>query len=532
GSVEMKQLGWTRRTLLGLCTVVSALTLPAAVTQADRAPVVKTEGGPVRGTVTDAGRSFLGIPYAAPPVGDLRFRAPQPAEKWRGLRDGTQFASTCPQPTSPYGTASTNEDCLYLNVYTPVSNCHGDGLPVMVWLHPGAFQFGEGSSYDPTALTQRDVIVVTLNYRLGAFGFLAHPALTAEQGSSGNYGLQDQQAALRWVQRNIERFGGDPDNVTIFGESAGGLSVHAHLVSPQSAGLFDRAIAQSAAYALTQPTLAQAETQGSAYATAVGCPAQDLACLRSVPVATLLANQGASATAYMPRVDGSVLPLSIGAAFGSGQFNRVPVIEGSTHDEFRYFVASQFELRGIPVTAQNYIPLISAVLSVPLATAQQLGTFVYPLSLYPSPAIALGTLGTDAAFACNARLAAKLLAQYVPVWTYEFSDANAPQRTLPPVSFPYGAYHTSELQYLFKTRATLPGPSLDPQQQQLAESMKDYWAEFARDANPNGAGAPAWAPYNPAAAADGYQSFVTPGPVAYSGAAFGADHKCAVWGSP
>lgn len=528
----MKQVGWRGRAALGLWTVLSMLGVPASVSHADSAPVVKVDGGPVRGTVTSAGRSFLGLPYAAPPVGELRFKPPQPAPRWRGLRDATQFGGTCPQPASPFGIAGQNEDCLYLNVYTPVSRCHMTRLPVMVWLHPGAFQYGEGSDYDATALTQRDVIVVTLNYRLGAFGFLAHPALTAEQGSSGNYGLMDQQAALRWVQKNIAHFGGDPDNVTIFGESAGGLSVHAHLVSPQSAGLFHRAIAQSAAYALTQPTLAQAETEGSAYATAVGCPAQDLACLRSAPVSTLLANQGTSATAYMPRVDGVTLPRSVGAAFASGQFNRVPVIEGSTHDEFRFFVASLFELRGIQVTAQNYIPLISAVLSVPLATAQQLGTFVYPLSAYPSPSVALGALGTDAVFACNARLAAKLLAQYVPVWTYEFNDANAPQRTLPPVSFPYGAYHTSELQYLFQTRASFPGPALDAQQQQLAETMKDYWAKFARSANPNVAMAPAWAAYNPATAADGYQSLLAPSPVASSGASFAADHKCAVWGSP
>ena len=217
-----------------------------------------------------------------------------------------------------------------------------------------------------------------------------------------------------------------------------------HLASPRSQGLFGRAIAESGAYTVTQPTLAAAEAEGTAFATAVGCSSQDAACLRAVPVATLLANQSSSPTAYLPNVDGTVLTQSIGAAFASGQFNRVPVIEGSNHDEFRLFVAYLFELPFGPITAEQYPAYVAALLGVP-AQVVTLVMAQYPLSNYASPALALGAVGTDAAFSCNTLALQKSLSQYVPTWAYEFDDANAPQRFLPPVSFPYGAYHSAEL---------------------------------------------------------------------------------------
>jgi para-nitrobenzyl esterase len=279
--------------MLGLAAMLS---LQASRASADNSgQVVSTENGPVSGTVSSTGRQFLGIPYAAPPVGALRWKAPAAPQKWTTARDATHVGSTCPQSASPFGQASTNEDCLFINVYTPPVGPAGGLLrndPVLVWFHPGAFQFGEGSDFNPRQLVARTLVVVTINYRLGALGFLANPALTAEgSGSSGNYGVLDQQAALRWVKKNISQFGGNPSKVTIAGQSAGGLSVHTHLVSPGSASLFQQAIVESGAYTLTPPTLAQAEAQGTAYATSVGCGAQDLACLRAVPVATLLSKQ-------------------------------------------------------------------------------------------------------------------------------------------------------------------------------------------------------------------------------------------------
>jgi para-nitrobenzyl esterase len=455
---------------------------------------------------------------------------PQPAARWNAPRDATRYEKHCAQVASPYGVASTDEDCLYLNVFTP-SDAHRDHgrddwhrLPVMVWIHGGALVVGESDGYDPTRLVHEDVVVVTINYRLGFLGFLAHPALSAESPDhvSGNYGLLDQQAALQWVQENIGAFGGDPFRVTIFGESAGGLSVHSQLASPLAAGLFHKAIVESGSYALSQPTLASSEAAGVALATKLGCLDQSAACLREVSVAHLLALQG---SIISPVVDGVVLKEGIGAALASGRFNQVPVMEGTNHDEWRLFVASSGELvTGQPLTAAQYIPAIAATLGVPLATASFIAA-LYPLASYPSPSVALGAVGTDAIFACNGRKAIRSLSQYVPTFAYEFNDENAPERFLPPVSFPYGAAHASEIQYIFDIPVTVPAPPLDGDQLALAQTMVTYWTNFAKNADPNGPGTPSWPQYS--SSADTYQSLVPPAPAPE--ATFAVDHKCAVW---
>jgi para-nitrobenzyl esterase len=407
----------------------------------------------------------------------------------------------------------------------------------MVWIHGGAFQFGESNDYDPRALVGKNVVVVSINYRLGALGFLAHPALTAEGGgTSGNYGFLDQQAALRWVKRNIARFGGNPNNVTIFGQSAGGLSVHTHLAAPGSTGLFQQAIAQSGAYMLAPPTVAVAETQGTAYATAVGCSSQDAACLRAVPVTTLLANQPTSPVAYLPRVDGIILPQAMDAAFTSGQFNKVPVIEGSTHDEYRLFVATFFTFQGIPVNATTYPGLIAAILQLTPAQAQVVVPLVmaqYPLANYSSGELALAAVGTDSTFACNAIRATSLLSPFTPTWSYEFDDPDAPMIYIPPAPFDYGAYHGSELPYLFDMRINagvpVPSPLLNQAQQQLSNSMVLYWSRFALLGNPN---APLqttlWPRFLPPLSQN-VQLLVPPQPQNYTATAFLADHKCSFW---
>jgi para-nitrobenzyl esterase len=515
--------------------MAGALTLMSGVAHAQSGPprpVVLTDRGPVRGVQTAIGNEFLGIPYAAPPVGNLRWRAPQPAASWGPPRDASAFANHCPQNATPFGVASTTEDCLYLNVYTPPGPpAQNLSRPVMVYIHGGAFQTGESDDYGARRLLAQGVVLVTINYRLGALGFMANSALAAEsaQGSTGNYGILDQQAALQWVQRNIARFGGNPANVTIFGESAGGLSVLTHLASPGSNGLFAQAIPESGSYATTQPSLSAAETAGAGYATSVGCAATDTACLRSVPVSTLLANQSLSATAYMPVVDGSVLPQSILPAFASGQFNHVPVVMGTNHDEFRLFVALLFELPNGPITPDQYPAYVTALLGLPPPVSAVVVPLVlneYPLSNYPSPAIALGAIGTDAAFSCNALALESSLANYVPLWAYEFNDPNAPQRYLPPVSFPYGAYHSAELQYLFDLPVTVPAPALTPDQEQLASAIDSYWTSFASGANPNSSATPPWAPL---ASSGSFESLVPPTPQSYSAAPFAADHKCAFW---
>jgi para-nitrobenzyl esterase len=253
-------------------TATTPATSKSAAQNQEPGLVVATAGGAVRGRAAAAGEEFLGIPYAAPPVGALRWQPPRPAAPWHGTHEATSYAPHCPQPPGSFGRASTSEDCLYLNVFTPAGS-RGRNLPVMVWVHGGSLRTGESDDYNPAGLVREGVVVVTINYRLGALGFLADSALASHPGGpSGNYGLMDQQAALRWVQRNIRGFGGDPGNVTLFGESAGGLSTLAQLVSPGARGLFQRAIVESGTYQLTQQSLATAEAAGKTFAAKAGAP--------------------------------------------------------------------------------------------------------------------------------------------------------------------------------------------------------------------------------------------------------------------
>jgi para-nitrobenzyl esterase len=511
---------------------LSALVVGAVTATASAAPavphsqgaglVVATTGGTLRGTTAGRTDEFLGIPYAAPPVGMLRWQPPQPAARWTGTRDATAFAPHCPQPPSGFGVASTSENCLYLNVFTPAgARARGRDLPVMVWIHGGAFIAGESDDYQPAGLVRHGVIVVTINYRLGALGFLAHPALASHPGgSSGDYGLMDQQAALRWVKANIRQFGGNPRNVTLSGESSGGLSVLSQLVSPGARGLFARAIVESGTYNLTQATLATAETAGEAFAAKVGCASQSAACLRALPVSTIVDNEDFAG--YQPDIDGAVLTLSIGPALASGQFNRVPVINGTNRDEWRLFVAQQ-QLGGAPpVTAANYQASIAGLLGVSAATAAVIAA-QYPLGAYSSPPVALGAVGTDEIFACPALTVDKSLSKYVPVYAYEFNDRGAPERYLAPVGFPYGAAHESEVQYLFSLRNTpFPGV-LTPSQQRLAAAMKQYWTNLAKTGTPNSLAEPWWPRFD--GASQQVLSLIPPRPQVET--SFAAEHHCA-----
>jgi para-nitrobenzyl esterase len=485
-------------------------------------PVVGTTNGAVRGTSSGPVNEFLGIPYAAPPVGALRWQPPQPAAHWRGVRDATQFAPHCPQPATPFGQASMSEDCLFLNVFTASRHAEaGARYPVMVWIHGGALVTGESNDYIPTKLVEDGVVVVTINYRLGALGFLAHPALADANGQSGDYGLMDQQAALRWVQRNIARFGGDPRHVTIFGESAGGLSTLSQVASPAARGLFAGAIAESGSYNLTQASLASAEAAGQAFAAKTGCTDQTAACLRGLPVSTILADENVGG--YTPNINSEVLPQTLKTAFATGAFNRVPIVNGTNHDEWRLFVALS-ELAGNPVTAANYQSMISATLGVPASAAAAIAA-EYPLSAYPSPAVALGAVGTDAIFACPALTIDQTVSNFVPTFAYEFNDENAPENFLPPVSFPYGAAHASEIQYLMDLpMAAFPG-TLSAPQQQLATTMKSYWTNFAKRGFPSSFGTSFWRNFNKVT--QPIQSLIPPMPQTETN--FAVQHKCAFW---
>jgi para-nitrobenzyl esterase len=385
------------------------------------------------------------------------------------------------------------------------------------------------------------VIVVSINYRLGYLGFFAHPAIDAESHTLGNYGLMDQQLALQWVQKNIAAFGGDPNQVTIFGESAGGQSVCANLASPTAAQLFRAAISESGSYAEFQDyfdfivPLATGETAGTtlvpsgeSIATSVGCSKktakQTANCLRKVKASKLAALE--PATIY-PFVDGTLLTQTPGAAFASGQFNKVPVISGSNHDEYRLFVALQYDLGVGPLTDAEYPAAVAAFAGQPVSsTLVQALLAEYPLSNFPPPTgvmsapLALGALGTDDLFSCTARNADLLLAPQVPTYVYEFHDETAPSVLPSPVSFPLGDAHEAELFYLF---GDTPQLFLTPDQITLSDTMLGYWTQFAKTLNPNSPGAPVWPQYS---AGGSFESLIAPTPETESDASFDSDHNC------
>ncbi|HEX3194103.1 MAG TPA: carboxylesterase family protein [Streptosporangiaceae bacterium] len=513
-------------TAAAACTTATTTATPgtskSAAQNRESGLVVATAGGAVRGQAAAAGKEFLGIPYAAPPVGVLRWQPPRPAAPWHGTRAATAYGPHCPQPSGSFGRASTTEDCLYLNVFTPAGS-KAQNLPVMVWVHGGSLRTGESDDYNPAGLVRDGVVVVTINYRLGALGFLADSALASHPGGpAGNYGLMDQQAALRWVQHNIRGFGGDPGDVTLFGESAGGLSTLAQLVSPGARGLFQRAIVESGTYQLTQQPLAAAESAGQAFSDKAGCasttaPASTAACLRRLPVSAILADE--DPTGYTPDVDGAVLTQPVKTALARGQFNRVPVIIGTNHDEYRLFVAG-IQLLGGRVTAANYQTMIASTLGVSPGIADAIAA-QYPLSRYPSPPVALGAVGTDAIFACHALTAEQSLARHVPTYAYEFNDENAPELFLPPAGFPYGAAHASELPYLFGQTA-IPHPAgFSAAQLQLAANMKRDWTNLAKTGIP----AAGWPKFT--ATSQRMLSLVPPAPQVETD--FAAQHHCAFW---
>lgn len=468
--------------------VVALLVAPAPAVSAEPVrptDLVLTDRGPVRGVVQEDFRVFLGIPFAAPPTGELRWRAPQPAPRWSEPLDATAPRGACAQPGRGGSPEVINEDCLYLNVTTP-TRARGR-LPVMVWIHGGEFLIGTGAGFNARKLAvEGDVVVVTVNYRLGALGFLAHPALTGERPGiqSGNYGLEDQRAALRWVRGNAAAFGGDPHNVTVFGESAGGGSICAHLASPAAAGLFHRAISQSFTCAFPLFTAELAEGLGTDFAARVGCA--DLSCLRTKPIHDLLASWPGG----VPVIGGREQPLPPPEALRTDRFHHVPLLLGNNLDEQRFMVGLQFDAVGRPVTAEQYGPLLRERYGP--AADQILRR--YPLSQFPTPSIALATVQTDSGFAVSTcdHLDSYRLATTrphpVPVYAYQFVDRTAPPLVDVP-NFDEGAAHTVELQFLFPNQFL---PPLNTQQQQLSTTMVRYWTNFARHANPNGPNLPRW----------------------------------------
>jgi para-nitrobenzyl esterase len=468
---------------------------PAQGAEALVDPTVHVQQGRLVGYGEDGVHVFKGIPYATPPVGERRWRPPEPPSGWRGRRFAMRFAPECPQLPYPEGSffdrgiTPSSEDCLYLNVWT--TSLDGKARrPVMVWIHGGALTRGSGGSpwYDGRALAQKGVVLVTLNYRLGPLGYLAHPALSRESAhdASGNYGLLDQIAALRWVRDNIAGFGGDPGNVTIFGESAGAWSVHQLTASPLAAGLFHKAIGQSGAHAYPIPELARArfglpahEQKGLELERAAGV--DSLEAMRGLPADAILGaweRAGIEGLAR-PVVDGWVLPGQIVSLYRQGRHNPVPLILGSNRDE-----GANLTVGRVPADAAAFAGSVRARFG---SLAPDL------LRLYRADEDYLGAYRAsfrDEVFTWPMRHWARLAsAQGQTVWLYYFThqppDAERER---------FGAYHAAEVRYVFGH----PGVDMKARRRDraLAETMSGFWINFAATGVPSAPRAPAWPAYD------------------------------------
>ncbi|WP_406491394.1 carboxylesterase family protein [Streptomyces sp. NBC_01604] len=488
---------------LGITPVV------AQAAQSDDAPtqsaqpvstLVQTTNGKVKGAHRTGYDEWLGIPYAADASGAGRWKPPQPAARWSGVRDATSFSDRCAQNSGwdpGYEKTITSEDCLALNVYVP--DRARANAPVLVWIHGGGFTGGAGQDTDPRRFVeQTGAVVVTVNYRVGVLGTLNLPQLRAEsKDGPGNYGLLDQQAALRWVHGNIARFGGDPRNVTIAGQSAGAGSVCDHLASPTAKGLFARAGIMSGGCNLQSAASGQAQSE--AFVKAVGCDATSevVACLRAKPAADLLAAQKKAGVS--PSVGGSAFPVNPGTAVQTGRFNRVPVMLGQTNSERGLFTFQNYDYLGTPMTAAGYE---TAVRSAYGANADKV-LAEYPLSAYDTPGEAFTAAQNDSTSSTRQQMMATL-SKWVPTYAYEFAESDTPnftsifliqQKSESARNFPFGgAIHVDDLGYLWDYLGqTLP---YDDDQLELSRQMITYWGRFAADADPNGPRTPAWPKYS------------------------------------
>jgi para-nitrobenzyl esterase len=487
-------------------TVPPAPTATVTLTATPSDPLlVLTDKGPVRGVAGPGVRRFLGIPYAAPPVGELRWRSPVPPEPWTDVRDATRPPIFCPQVVPVVNVFGGSEDCLYVNVVTP-DPPPPTPAPVMVWIHGGAFSVNDGrqiigSTEGGVIAGTSGAVVVTLNYRLGQLGFLAHPALSAEDPGhpgSGNFGIEDQIAALQWVQRNIAAFGGDPNDVTIFGESAGGWSVCILLASPAAHGLFQRAIVESGLCVQPLYDLTEAESQGQRFADLLGCSAASdvLGCMRAAPADQVIATLPPDPDVvfgdgefgqWFPVVDGNVIPQPLEDLFRAGEFNRVPVLIGSNRDEGALFVAQAFDEKDGPLAADQYRAALAHFLADPAAVDAVAAR--YPLDAYPVPGAALAAAFGDGFLACPTIDTASLLAPYVPTYFYQFNFPDAEFPVPVTSSFAPGAFHSAEIQFVFGVPARDP---FTPDEVELSGAMMGYWTRFAASGDPNGGGAPSW----------------------------------------
>lgn len=463
---------------------------------------VATDKGPVKGTLLGATRAFLGVPFAAPPLGDLRWRPPEPHAAWSDTLDASTKGRACSQNAALSGKfdPKTGEDCLTLNVWTPAKPAAGK-LPVMVWLHGGGFVLGSGSdaAFDGQALSEATgTIVVTLNYRLGPLAFLALPALASEDAShpsSGDYGLEDQRAALAWVQANIASFGGDPATVTLFGQSAGAISTCMHMVSPKSKGLFQRAIVESGS-CTTGNTQATALALGAQLVEKLGCKdaADPLACARAKPVEDIVAALPSSPAFFLgdgarwfPVIDGWNLPDHPGTLLAAGSFEKVPVLLGSNGDEGSLFLYLAGDAGKVPDEAA-FLALVEKL--APGHGAEVVTR--YPTAMYASAKAAATAAIGDAVFVCPTRRTARALtAAGAAAFLYHFTYA--PEGTLLPG---LGSFHSSEVEYVFGNPSQLDPKPLSDDELGLSAAIMGYWSRHAAAGDPNRDKAFAWPKYD------------------------------------
>lgn len=566
-----------------ICLALAGSIVVVNIALADQArlpdsSIIETTYGPVQGFHDQGIVEFLGIPYAAPPVGNLRWMPPKPHAPWTQVLKATAFGSNCPQNQNHVFAGPVNltdEDCLFVNVFTPTSGNPQQKLPVIFFIYGGGNIEGESTDYDGSKLALGGpVVVVTFNYRIGTLGFLAVPALDQEGHLFGNYAILDQQLALQWVRDNIAKFGGDPDNVTIGGQSAGSFNVEANLVSPLSAGLFHRAILES--LVTETQNLAAAEAAGTAAANTLGCGAangittnqQITACLRGLsveqitvgPVLGSLIGDGA----ILPVQPATVSPTQPGGiflAFQDGRYNRVPIMSGNVEDEGNFglalteYNAQRVTTPGVPFvpggtetpfSAAQYAAAIAGFAMTPTSatgglSAREFVATHYPLtsSVPPGPQLVDDRLSSDQSECAQHRINRVLASGPNPttVYAYEFRDQSAPFYFPPLIDFVSLAYHTADLQYLFPHFHGGPIPpsvavSLNDNQEKLSDQLVKAWTNFARTGDPSGRGV-VWPRYQGSNRGSVYllENIEPIGLTLESDLQFTASHNCDFWDS-
>jgi para-nitrobenzyl esterase len=453
---------------------------------------VKTEQGKVTGKTINDGKvkAFLGLPYAAPPVGDLRWKAPEPPAKWKGERDATMYGAHCAQgrvfDDMVFQDAGPSEDCLFLNVYAPADSTDKSKLPVMFWIHGGGYAGGASSEprHNGDFLPLKGIVLVTINYRLGVFGFLATSDLAKEgNGSAGNYAMMDMVAALQWVKENIKKFGGDPDNVTIFGESAGSFAVSTLMASPMSKGLFQKAIGESGAAfsdVLPTDTLEAREKKDDQWVASLDV--KSLAELRALPTDKILDAAKAHHGGFSPTVDGKFLTEAVPVTYAAGNQAHVPLLAGWNRDE------GSFLANGM--TAEKWKAMAATLFKDRAAEFLTL----YPGDTDEQAADSADAYGSDSfiAFGTWKWLEAHRKTGDSPVYRYHFELRALPSK------FHAGtfAFHSDDIEYVFGTLDTRPGETVRPEDRTLSDQMMSYWTNFAKTGDPNGAGLPPWPKYD------------------------------------